>query len=308
MADAPGAVAEKAGGALTKKVGPLPLGVWFIAIGGTVVVVYAVNSKKSSTGGNTLEVAADGTTGPETRTGDGSVGGWLYQQAQAVSNKTYTTNEEWGRAAIRYLIGQGYDAALSDIAIRRYLGGLDISVQQRPLITAAIAGLGPVPEQLGPISELPGDTPVTGGGGGQTNNPPPTPPNNNGGLFGFFFNLIGQLLPGLTVDAQNLQVPVNGQNYEVDVNYGNDGAGVTVTGPGGDETRVGIPAPNPALISPSAPGQGRTYTVVDGDTLPGIALKMYNSSLQANKVYNANLEVIQDKDNLIPGTVLTIPE
>lgn len=308
MADAPAQVAEKAGGALTKKVGPLPLGVWVIALGGTVVVVYAVNSRKDSTGSNTLAVADDGTTGPESRTGDGSVGGWLYQQAQAVSNKTYATNEEWGRAAIQFLIGQGYDAALADIAIRRYLGGLDISVQQRPLVTAAIRGLGPTPEQMNPINELPSDSPVTGGGGGQTNNPPPTPPRNNGGILGFFFGLIDAFLPGLKVNAQNLQVPVNGQNYEIDLDYGADGGGVTVSGPGGDETRVTVPRPSPATISPTAPGQGRTYTVVGGDTLPGIAMKMYGSSLQASKIYNANLEKISDKDNLIPGTVLTIPE
>lgn len=309
MADPVGDAAGKGVDTLSKKVGPLPLGVWVIALGGTIVVVYAVNSKKGSSTGNTLAVANDGTTGTQSKVGDGSVGGWVSNPAATVSTKkTYATNEEWGRAAIQFLIGQGYDAALADIAIRRYLGGLDITVQQRPLITAAINGLGPTPQQMGPISELPGDSPIPGGGGTTGNHPPPTPPTNTGGLFGFLFGLVDAFLPGLNLKSQNLQVPVNGQNYGVDLSYGSEGAGVDVTGPGGDVTRVGVPRPSAATVTPTPQDTTRTYTVVAGDTIAGIALKEYGSSLQANKIYNGNLEKIQDKDNLIPGTVLVIPE
>lgn len=305
VADAP----AKATGALTKKVGPLPIGVWVILIGGTIVIVYAMNSRGKNNTVNTLEVAADGTTGPESNVGDGSVGGWLYQQSVAVSNKTYTTNEEWGRAAIQFLIGQGYDAALADVAIRRYMGGLDITVQQRPLITAALKGLGPPPEQMGPINEIPGDGPVTGGGGGTPNTPPPTPKPNRGGIFGFVFGLVDLFLPGLKIGANNWKVPVNGMTYDVDLNYGDDGAGVTVTGPGGDETVVGIPRPqNSATQVPVIGTTNRTYIIKTGDTLTSIALAMYGSSLQASKIYNANTEVIANKDNLTPGVTLIIPE
>ena len=306
MADPVAEAPAKAGNTLTKKVGPLPLGVWVLILGGTIVIVYAMNARKGSTG-NTLAVAADGTTGPESGTGNGAVGGWLYQQAQAVSKKDYKTNEEWGRAAIQFLIGQGYDAALADVAIRRYIGGLDISVQQRPLVTAALNGLGPPPEQMGPISELPGDGPVTGGGGGGTNTPPPTPPRNNGGILGFLFGLADIFLPGLKLNGQGYKVPVNGSDYTVGVQYGNDGAGVTVVGPSGDETRVDVPRPSATQV-PVVGSTTRTYTVKQGDTLASIALNQYGSSLQASKIYNANLEVIQDKNNLIPGSVLVIPQ
>lgn len=305
--------------ALSKKIGPLPVGAWIGVIAVGVLIAYTVNSR-AGTGtrtSNTLAVADDGTTGPEPNVGDGSVGGWQYQQATAAqAAKTYDTNEKWGRAAIQFLIGQGYDAALADVAIRRYLGGLSISVQQRPLITAAIAGLGPTPEQMNPIDELPTDSPVTGGdgtgstGGGSTNNPPPTPPRNNNGLFGWLFGLVDAFLPGLNIRARNLIVPVNGQDYSVSVGYGADGGSVSVTDPNGAVTDVSVPrtSTNPATTVPPAPGSQRTYTVKEGDTLPGIAMAMYGSSLQASKIYNANLSKITDKDRLVAGTVLVIPE
>lgn len=316
VANSAGNAAKSGMAALSKKIGPLPVGAWIAVFGVGILIAYAVNSRAGSgtRAANTLAVADDGTTGPEPDVGSGAVGGWQYQQAVAAqAAKTYDTNEKWGRAAIEFLIGQGYDASLADVAIRRYLGGLDITVQQRPLITAAINGIGPTPEQMNPINELPPDSPITppgSDGGGSTNNPPPTPPRNNGGLFGWIFGLVDVFLPGLNIRANNVQVPINGQNYEVDFSYGTEGGSVGVTDPNGATTDVSIPksSTNPATTTPAAPGSQRTYTVKEGDTLAGISMAMYGSSLQASKIYNANLTKISNKDRLVAGTVLVIPE
>jgi nucleoid-associated protein YgaU len=52
----------------------------------------------------------------------------------------------------------------------------------------------------------------------------------------------------------------------------------------------------------------RSYSVLDGDTMTSISMKMYGSTLQQDKIYNANLQQIPDRDHLITGTVLSIPE
>jgi hypothetical protein len=300
---------------LNKKVGPLPVGVWIVAIGGGLIIAYTVKSKSS--GGSTLAVAANGTTGPDSGVGNGSVGGWAFQPPTATAGaKTYATNEEWGQAAIAYLIGQNYDASLADAAIRNYLGGLQVSVQQQPLVDAAIRGIGPTPQILNPISGPAPNTPITtgvppvAGGGGGTNTPPPT---NTGGLFGFLFRLADIFIPGISGSLSNINVPVNGQNYGVSGSYGSDKGSVTVTNPDGSTVTVNAD-PNSSTTSnatttPVATITGtRSYTVVAGDTLSMISIKMYGSALQQDKIYNANAALIPDRDHLIAGTSLNIPE
>lgn len=303
--------AKNAPSALSKKVGPLPIGAWIGIIAAGVLIAYVINSRTSSgPAQQTLDVAANGTTGNESGTGDGSVGGWMYQQATAaVAAKTYTSNEAWGRAAIQYLIGQGYDAALADVAIRNYLGGKSITAQTRPLITAALAGLGPTPQQMNPIDELPGDTPVTGGG---TDPKPQTPPvvkpkPQPTNLFGFLFGLAGSILGNFKFSIGG-PVNVGGQNYDVKYNANNNSAGLSV-GLGG-KTLFDGSVQNPgtaATTTPTPVTTGTTYTTKQGDTLSSIALAQYGSSLQASRIYNANLDKIPNKDYLNTGIVLTIP-
>lgn len=304
--------AKNAPSALSKKVGPLPIGAWIGIIAAGVLIAYVINSRGGSGGSQTvLEVAPDGTTGNDSGVGDGTVGGWMYQQATAaVAAKTYTSNEAWGRAAIQYLIGQGYDAALADVAIRNYLGGKNISSQMRPLITAALEGLGPTPQQMNPVDELPGDTPVTGGG---TDPKPQTPPvvkpkPQPTNLFGFFFNIATSILGNFKI---NIGGPVNvgGQNYDVKYNANNNSAGLSV-GLGG-KTLFDGQVQNPgtaATTSPTPVSTGKTYTTKQGDTLASIAMAQYGSSLQASRIYNANLDKIPNKDYLNTGIVLNIPQ
>lgn len=297
-------VAEVAG----KKVGPLPMGVWIAAIGGGLIIAYYGTKSKSSN--PTLTVA--GTAGQESGVGTGAVGGWAYQPPTALpSAATYTTNQEWARAAINYLIGQNYDAGLADAAIRNYIGGLQVSIQQQPLVDAALKALGPPPQVLNPITGPVPDTPVPSGGGGPVNTPPPTPGPGGSGVFGLLFGFLDML--GLSGSVSGIHVPVNGQDYQVTGSYGNNSGTVTVTNPDGSTATVNsnplMSSTGNATTTPVGTTTGtRSYSVLDGDTMTSISMKMYGSTLQQDKIYNANLQQIPDRDHLITGTVLSIPE
>ena len=58
---------------------------------------------------------------------------------------------------------------------------------------------------------------------------------------------------------------------------------------------------------PSA-GDVRTYTVQAGDTLRKISTKMYGSSAQFKKIYDANRDQLKTPSSVAPGMVLQIPE
>lgn len=50
-----------------------------------------------------------------------------------------------------------------------------------------------------------------------------------------------------------------------------------------------------------------TYTVKKGDTLSGIAEKHYGSAAKWKKIRNANSDVLDSPDDLVPGLELEIP-
>src|SRR6187551_4124698 len=100
---------------LGKQYGPLPLGAWLVA--GAAGIGIALWSRNNGLATPVETVDTGGTPG----VGDGSVGGWVPTTPTPTGNTpTITTNEEWARAAINWLIGQGYDASVSDSAIRKY--------------------------------------------------------------------------------------------------------------------------------------------------------------------------------------------
>ncbi len=65
------------------------------------------------------------------------------------------------------------------------------------------------------------------------------------------------------------------------------------------------PAPKESYAKPKAP---RTYVVQKGDTLQKISMKFYDTNKKVNKIYEANKNVIKDKNKLKIGTKLTIPD
>lgn len=51
----------------------------------------------------------------------------------------------------------------------------------------------------------------------------------------------------------------------------------------------------------------RTYTVEKGDTLSGIAKKMYGDANKYPQIFEANKPMLKDPDKIYPGQVLRIP-
>jgi nucleoid-associated protein YgaU len=63
-------------------------------------------------------------------------------------------------------------------------------------------------------------------------------------------------------------------------------------------------ANEPRHITPA----GRTYTVVQGDSLSKIARREYGDANQWRKIYEANKDVIEDPNLIEVGQDLIIPE
>ena len=51
----------------------------------------------------------------------------------------------------------------------------------------------------------------------------------------------------------------------------------------------------------------RTYTVVKGDTLSGIAKRVYGKASKWREIHAANRETVPDPDRIYPGQVLKLP-
>ena len=66
----------------------------------------------------------------------------------------------------------------------------------------------------------------------------------------------------------------------------------------------------PAEVTPpktNPPVATRTYTIVKGDTLWGIATKFYGNGSQYTKIYNANKSIIKNANLIYPGQKIVIP-
>ena len=64
----------------------------------------------------------------------------------------------------------------------------------------------------------------------------------------------------------------------------------------------------PAAPQPADPiGSGKTYVVVEGDSLSKIAKREYGDASKWRAIYNANKDVISDPDLIHPGQELKVP-
>lgn len=63
-------------------------------------------------------------------------------------------------------------------------------------------------------------------------------------------------------------------------------------------------ATEPRNITPA----GKTYTVVQGDSLSKIAKREYGDASKWRQIYHANKDVIDNPDLIEPGQNLIIPE
>ncbi|MFJ7153265.1 hypothetical protein ACIQVT_34550 [Streptomyces sp. NPDC100445] len=178
--DAPHGGGEGAGhglkGAMGRKLGPLPMGVWILAVGGGLVLTYYMRRATPTDAGT--DTSSD-TAAPDTGgTGQGS---WPYGFPNGVGqtgstgtgdstgtdSTLPTTNEQWQRRAVQILVGRGYEPTAVDRAIAAYLGGESLTTTQRAIINEAIILIGPPPVSP-PSPTTPDKPPPT--------TTPPTPP------------------------------------------------------------------------------------------------------------------------------------
>lgn len=226
-----------------KQVGPLPMGVWVAVVGGSFAyMMYQRNRAAATPAATNVDAVAADSIGGVGYGGAGAIGAYTPTDggvsSPADSTGAITSNTVWGQRAFAFLAGQGTDGSTVDAAIRNYLSGLPLSVQQNALITQALSKFGMVPETLPDAPALP-------------------------------------------------QVPVATP------------APVTVPSP--------VAAPTPAPAPAPAPPVGRTHTVVQGETLSGIASKFWEPWITWRTIYAANRGTIGgNPDRIKPGQVLTI--
>lgn len=163
---------------LGKQVGPMPMGAWIAVVGGGLGIAWWARRNQS---GTTTVQDTSGTPG----VGEGP--GWVAVPPPSTAPGgngpvVYNTNEDWGRAAITWLSGRGFDAGMASSAITKALqGGIgsdgsSITITEWSLWTMAIAALGPppIPVNVSPPSGLPG--PVVPVPPPPSTPPQPTPP------------------------------------------------------------------------------------------------------------------------------------
>jgi hypothetical protein len=163
---------EGAGGgikaALSKKIGPLPAGVWIVI---AVVIFYYVSQHNSKGGsGQATDPAGNvGTINPNT----GYVYGSSQDQAALGGGSSslggpsdsgngggtvggqYADNNAWAVAAINYLVSIGVDATSANTAVTQFLASQKLTQQQQGEVNLVIQRLGAPPSPPEPGGSTP---------------------------------------------------------------------------------------------------------------------------------------------------------
>lgn len=141
-----------------KMVGPLPMGAWVVIVGGGLTfALYARHGQIASSAAQPADpsTSVDASGG----VGVGGSGQWtdLTPPTTGASSGAPTNNDQWGIAAVDYLITKGYDPGLADSAIRKFLGGAKLSITEYALVREALTHLGSTPTLLpAPLYDVPG--------------------------------------------------------------------------------------------------------------------------------------------------------
>lgn len=273
------------------------------------------------------DVAPQGSTLPGPATVAGAGGGYntVGNMPQTTTAETVRilTNNQWATAAQKWLIQHGYDATDSAAAVQNYVNGEKLSQPQNALIEAALVAIGPKPEMnSGAASKVSALHTAKGGNlfgqivqgiGGflgldNTDNifaPYINPFLNNiidhgpiGGVFQSVNDLVGGSIK-VSGQAANVVIPGVG-TVNLGGSVGTNGIGVNGSLPGVGNVNVGV--------GPTSSNQyQQNYTVVSGDSLSSVSMKVYGNTGGASRIYSANLGKIPNPQQLQVGTVLQIP-
>lgn len=122
-----------------KKLGPFPVWVWGVLIGGAFVIWYWVSQRDIGSGSSAEEET--GTVAPPS--GDFSTVPVIPGEAPIVDENT---NAEWLIQAMNAVSKSGVSFLAAQTALTRYLNGDTLTSQQEQIVNKAIGLVGPPPE------------------------------------------------------------------------------------------------------------------------------------------------------------------
>lgn len=165
--------------ALTRKVGPLPVGAWLAVVAlGVGVTAAIIRRRRAAAGLDPEPQPADAPTTDEGNpfpTGGFTVGGLnpgtgsgIPSSSLPSSTPEVRTNSDWETSAIRWAIAKGFTPTIAAGAIAKFIGGQTLTAQEGALVDAALAANGPPPENVPPPNVEttptgPGSVPGEGG-------------------------------------------------------------------------------------------------------------------------------------------------
>jgi hypothetical protein len=132
---------------LTKQVAGIPMGAWGVVVAGGLGIAYMLNK-----GANRAETSQEPLVEPGVGTGLVPAGAAFVTSDSSQQDTGPENNQVWGQQALNWLITQGQNAAVADNAIRKYLVGESLTLQENALIGLALTKFGAPPEALPPTT------------------------------------------------------------------------------------------------------------------------------------------------------------
>lgn len=132
---------EDVGSNLTKKMGPFPVWVWGVLIGGAFVIWYWVSQRDLGSGELPTEDTEVGTVAPPSGDFDTVP---VMPPSDGVQDEA--TNLEWSVQALNSVTGTGVSLIAAQTAISKYLNGEKLTSAEAAIIDKVLGKIGPPPE------------------------------------------------------------------------------------------------------------------------------------------------------------------
>lgn len=304
-------MAENVTAQLSKKMGPLPVGVWIVVVGAGLGIGFFLNRKQST----------QDTSPPVQDPGVGVGGsGWVDVPPPAKPAPVAETNMTWAIKASNWLIAQGYPPLSVGNAVNKYIFSTPLSPQEKAWVDQAVKQFGVPPDPLPPVDQP------------ETPKPDTAPPPVTGLRSEPYTTNSVLLLWNKSEGATHYQIDgIEGASHSIitfDTNavvtWLQQGRSYTfrvraLRGTAASDWReVSASVRGGGEYQPGPPGR-RTHIVQNGDTLWDLAVRYYGNGFKAPKLYGANSGVIEAAARahgrsssrmgmyLYVGTILTLP-
>ena len=273
-------------GFLTKKVGPLSIGMYLLFFVGFLIIYYWWRSRSTS-GGNapTPTTFTGDLQGTSASQGMGSAsGGGAFGGAQSSgSGSASATNGQWATNAANFLTGNGANPTAVQGALAAYLSGQQLTPSQQALIDQALSAEGSPPNGVVPANTASQSVAYSVTAGDTLTS-------------------IAQMFygdPSRWRDIYAANMSVFGPNANLSTPLH---GGMTLTIPGNGL----LPEPG-ARDSYSGVPTGHKYTLQFGDSLIQLAERFYGDGTKWPLIAAANPKLIPDVNHPLVGTTITIP-